>query len=330
MSRRIAQSLASNIRRSAAQVEARPLSLHSIRCMSDNASQAAPKSSSNKQQEEIGGPVGQLIKAWSWVKGQVVEDNVHYEKAQPYQPPVDRRRSSVEKPIKKMEANETDTGVVMHQESRWESQWANFRDNNPVMNRLFDLQMRYDESDNVLVRGARSATDAFQDRISQIFENDESGAVLAEIAKLDPTFDKLEFTLRCERKIIPAVLEAFVAGDREALKEWCAEVCYKAMEANLDDREQQGLHLQSQILDISDVEYITAQRMDEGPVLVFIFNAQQTHCVRDRSGAIIEGSEDNVQQSMYMFAMRRNPAIFDPVHAWQVLEMNILNSTAVW
>jgi hypothetical protein len=97
--------------------------------------------------------------------------------------------------------------------------------------------------------------------------------------------------------------------------------------------------------------------MDEGPVLVFIFNAQQTHCVRDRTGAIVDGSEvgtpgslplpshihayiisilwslshqDNVRQTTYMFAMRRNPAIFDPVHAWQVLEMNILNSTAVW
>ena len=31
--------------------------------------------------------------------------------------------------------------------------------------------------------------------------------------------------------------------------------------------------------------------MDEGPVLVFIFNAQQTHCVRDRTGAIVDGSE---------------------------------------
>ena len=41
-------------------------------------------------------------------------------------------------------------------------------------------------------------------------------------------------------------------------------------------------------------------------------------------------AQDNVQQTTYMFAMRRNPAIFDPAHAWQVLEMNILNSTAVW
>ena len=38
------------------------------------------------------------------------------------------------------------------------------------------------------------------------------------------------------------------------LKEWCAEICFKAMEANLADRVAQGMHLQSKILDISDVE----------------------------------------------------------------------------
>lgn len=34
---------------------------------------------------------------------------------------------------------------------------------------LFDLQMQYDESDNVLVRGARSVTDTVQDRLGTYF-----------------------------------------------------------------------------------------------------------------------------------------------------------------
>lgn len=288
------------------------------------------KSAEKATRSQVGGPIGQLIKAFNWVKDQVTEDSVHYEKSKAYQAPVDRRRSSIEKPSEAFQANEDETGIVMHKESRWESQWNSFKENNPVLNRIFDLQMKYDESDNVLVRGARSVTDTLTDRLGQVFENDESGAVLAEVQRLDPTFDRLAFTLHCEKKVIPAVLEAFIAGDKEVLKEWCAEVCFNNMAAQIDQREASGIIYEARILDIADVEYITAQRMDEGPVLVFVFNAQQTHCIRDRTGAVVEGSEDNIQQSMYMFAMRRNPAIFDPKLAWQVLEMNLVNSTPVW
>jgi len=61
--------------------------------------------------------------------------------------------------------------------------------------------------------------------LGSIFENDESGAVLAEIAKLDPSFDKLEFSLRCERRIIPAVLEVrSTAVVDDCSCAWCATI----------------------------------------------------------------------------------------------------------
>jgi hypothetical protein len=34
-----------------------------------------------------------------------------------------------------------------------------------------------------------------------------------------------------------------------------------------------------------------AKRMEEGPVLIFSFVVQQTKCIRDNSGAIVEGGE---------------------------------------
>lgn len=34
-----------------------------------------------------------------------------------------------------------------------------------------------------------------------------------------------------------------------------------------------------------------AKRMEEGPVLIFSFVVQQTKCIRDGTGAIIEGGE---------------------------------------
>ena len=72
---------------------------------------------------------------------------------------------------------------------------------------FYDMRMKFDESDNVVVRGARSFTDNIQERLSGMFEDDESNVVLQEIAKQDPTFDKVRFALHCEKNVIPAVLE---------------------------------------------------------------------------------------------------------------------------
>lgn len=72
-----------------------------------------------------------------------------------------------------------------------------------------------------------------------------------------------------------------------------------------------------------------AKRMDEGPVLIFSFHAQQTKCVRDPTGKIVEGAEDNIVQSIYIFAMRRDTNIFDPLLAWQVLEIGEQHSQPI-
>lgn len=50
--------------------------------------------------------------------------------------------------------------------------------------------------------------------------------VLSEIQKVDPNFDKNEWLRFCEKEVIPNVLEAFIRGDLEVLKDWCHErVC---------------------------------------------------------------------------------------------------------
>ena len=45
---------------------------------------------------------------------------------------------------------------------RFYQSWQNFRDNNPVVNKFVDYRMKYEESDNPVVRGARLVTDKVQ------------------------------------------------------------------------------------------------------------------------------------------------------------------------
>ena len=46
---------------------------------------------------------------------------------------------------------------------------------------------------------------------------------LGEIHKIDPTFNKEEFVQQCKYEIIPSVLESFMQGNKQVLKDWCHE-----------------------------------------------------------------------------------------------------------
>jgi predicted lipid-binding transport protein (Tim44 family) len=73
-----------------------------------------------------------------------------------------------------------------------------------------------------------------------------------------------------------------------------------------------------------------AKMMDENPLLIMSFVAQQINCVRDATGAITEGGEDHIERVFYVFAMRRNQAELDPLLAWQVMEIGVQASMETW
>jgi import inner membrane translocase subunit TIM44 len=86
-------------------------------------------------------------------------------RSQPYQPPSELKTRSgmsaanMQKDEKRIQADDDTTGVVLHKDSKWYAQWKAFKDDNPVVNRLFDLKMKYDESDNIMIRTSRFVTD---------------------------------------------------------------------------------------------------------------------------------------------------------------------------
>ncbi|XP_014742634.1 PREDICTED: mitochondrial import inner membrane translocase subunit TIM44 [Sturnus vulgaris] len=111
------------------------------------------------------------------------------------------------------EANEEAMGMVLHKDSKWYQQWKDFKDNNVVFNRFFEMKMKYDESDNAFIRASRAVTDRVTDLIGGLFSKTEMSEVLTEILRVDPSFDKDRFLKQCERDIIPNVLEA-LSSDR--------------------------------------------------------------------------------------------------------------------
>merc|ERR1719516_614146 len=214
-----------------------------------------------------------------------------------YKPPlVLRKRKDTPEGGVAMEADDSTTGMELHKDSRFSQSWQNFKDSNPVVNKFVDYRVKFEESDNPLVRGARMVTDKLQDVFGSVFTNTELSETLTEIVKMDPAFEKEQFLKDCEKDIIPNILEAIVRGDLEILEDWCYEAPFNVLATPLRQAKQMGYQLHSQVLDIDSINLMMGKMMEQGPVLILTFNSQQIVCVRNKEGKVVEGSEDKVMR----------------------------------
>lgn len=110
--------------------------------------------------------------------------------------------------------------------------------------------MKYDESDNAVLRASRLLTDKVTDIIGGLFQKTELSETLTEICKLDPSFSRIQFLKDCETDFIPNILEAMIRGDLEILKDWCHEAPYNVIAQPLKEAQKLGYHLDSKILGI--------------------------------------------------------------------------------
>ena len=93
----------------------------------------------------------------------------------------------------------------------------------PSLPAFYNIKMKYDESDNLVIRASRVVTDKIGDMFGGVMTQSDMAEALAEIQKVDPSFNKEAFTKHCQFEIIPTVLEAYLRGDSDVLQDWCHE-----------------------------------------------------------------------------------------------------------
>ena len=242
-----------------------------------------------------------------------------------YRPPKKLRRrvetSSVltEKDVK---PDSETLGIELHKDSRFYQSWQQFKDNNPYVNKVLDWKIKYDESDNPVIRASRVLTEKVSDIVGGLFQKTELSETLTEICKLDPNFDKLQFLKECERDIIPNILEAMLQGNLEILKDWCHEGPYNILSSTIKQAHAAKYKFCSKILDIDNVDLVMGKVMDQGPVLVINFTSQQILCIRDSTGKVVEGDPDKVFRVSYVWVLCRDPTELDPKAAWRLLDLS--------
>jgi hypothetical protein len=62
------------------------------------------------------------------------------------------------------------------------------------------------------------------------------------------------------------------------------------------------------LLDVSDVELVDLKLIDDRPVVVAQFSAQQINCARDAAGNVVEGAPDDVRRVYYYWALQQEEA----------------------
>lgn len=220
--------------------------------------------------------------------------------------------------------------MVLHKDSRWFMQWRDFKNSNPLMQRLFGVRTLLQNSDHVLARGSRAVTDAVHSILGSVLNPSETAQTLTAIAQVDPTFNKERFMLLCERTIIPTILEAYLSGDLPTLKDWCHEPAYNMLAAIIQQWRQAHLTMEYRILDLRNVDIPVAKMMEHGPVLILTFTAQQVTTLRDAAGTIVDGNPNKIQSVHYIVAMCRDQSVYNPTTAWRVLELHVQQAENTW
>ncbi|CAH8575406.1 unnamed protein product [Schistosoma bovis] len=264
------------------------------------------------------------------IKGvEVVGKELESERFQMYQAPsILKTRSEIsgKGEERAIQPDSESSGVVVHKDSKWFTAWQDFKENNHYVQRFFDLKAHYEESDHLVIRSLRFVTDKLSNIFGGLKSTNDLQQVLDEITKMDPSFDLESFIRYCRFIVIPNVLEAIVRGDLRILQDWCHEAPYNVLATPLNQIKELGYISESRILDVHNVDVQMGKMMEQGPVLIITFQAQQINCIRDKNRNLHEGDPNKVLRVTNVWALCRDQSEMNPLAAWRVLDIAMMPS----
>lgn len=212
--------------------------------------------------------------------------------------------------------------MTLHKDAAWKEQWKAFRDDSKLMQGFFSMKSAYNESENPLITTARSISD----RVAGFFAENETAMVIKKFREMDPSFQLEPFLQDMREYILPEVLDAYVKADVETLDQWLSAAQFQVYTALMHQYTTNGLKSDGRILDIRNVDVVSARMLDPGEIPVFILSCrtQEVHVYRNvKSGELAAGMEDRVQQVTYAIGVTRIPEdVHNPeTRGWRLIEL---------
>ncbi|KAI5780438.1 hypothetical protein EDC01DRAFT_620574 [Geopyxis carbonaria] len=212
--------------------------------------------------------------------------------------------------------------VTLHKDAKWKESWREFRDSNKLMQSMFSVRKNLEESENPIIEAGRNIADRF----AGFFAENETAMVIRKMREIDPNFQLEPFLRELREYILPEVLDAYVKGESETLKAWLSAAQFNVYAALAKQYTTNGLRLDGKILDIRNVDVMSARILDPGDIPVFIISCRtnEVHVYRDiKTGALKAGVEDKVQQVTYAIGITRlADEVANPeTNGWRLIEL---------
>lgn len=198
------------------------------------------------------------------------------------------------------------------------------------------------QSENPVIASTRNIKESMEDKIEDIreaietsqhplvwravelqdkmFGETETGFALGEIKKVDPSFQVTTFLQEMEEYMIPTVVGAFLRADQLILSSVmeAESDASRVVTATIQERIARNVYWDTRILDIKRIEFEGAALVNDTPLIMLTFSCQQIHCIKDKTGKIVDGSESDIRNVFYQWVVRRDTGgEFD----WKIVKM---------
>ncbi|MEN2499544.1 MAG: Mitochondrial import inner membrane translocase subunit TIM44, partial [Marteilia pararefringens] len=225
--------------------------------------------------------------------------------------------------------NKNETRLEMHKDSKWQNSWEKFKNSNPAFSRLFRIieianSSKFFQKTNII-------TKKITNFITNLNSKTEIQTVVNELHQLDDTFSITSFLFYCETSFVPNVLESWMGGHSEILKDWCHEAVFNILTEPINQAKKRSAYWDNRIIDVSEIELVGAKMMEQGPVLIISFYSQQISCLRKvQSHELIDGDPDKVQKIANIWALCRDREVFGNNEAWKLIDANSSSCGDSW
>ena len=234
-------------------------------------------------------------------------------------------RQELLKPRQKpIEANDDQTGVVVHKDAAWKESWKEFKDNSSIFSGINRFKANYNESENPIVSSTRELTDRVAEIWGKFTAESESARVIRMMKEIDPNFQVERWLNNLREYILPEVCEAYIRNDTETLSQWLSEAPLSVHAATSKQIKESKLVSDGRIVDMRHVDIAQYKVVPPNDIPVFIvsFRTQEIHIYRNLAGDIVAGREDKVQAVTYLAIFTRLPdELSNPVtYGWRIMD----------
>jgi len=176
------------------------------------------------------------------------------------------------------------------------------------------------------VNGAPDNVVALPDRSGAAAEGEAGIADLAEgkvktgltqIRLADPSFDLNGF-LGGARAAFEMIVQAYAAGDKDALRPLLADDVFAGFAGAIEQRSVDGHTLDTQLMAIEKAEVVDAAMQGNMARVSIRFTSEQINVVRDADGKEIEGDPTSVEEVVDIWTFERDTGSRDP--NWTLVE----------